>query len=293
MITRVADRIIDEVPALEQAGRQWKQPLHRAVLRGGYPARRIADFLHGTWLGHPLHPVLTDVAIGAWTLGTLFDALSLGSRSRHLEQTADTMTTIGIAAAVPTALTGLTDYSTIPQAAAGTGLLHGLLNTVGLALYGLSLWFRRRGQRGTGLSLSAVAFGLLTVSAWLGGHLVYKQRVGVDHSHPVSKPEHWQPVLPETDLVEQEPRRIKVSGNDVLLYRYGGTIYAIEAVCSHAGGPLEQGEFDGVCVQCPWHDSVFDLRDGSIVHGPTTYPQPAYDARIYNGQVEIRAAQRG
>jgi nitrite reductase/ring-hydroxylating ferredoxin subunit len=75
----------------------------------------------------------------------------------------------------------------------------------------------------------------------------------------------------------------------VLLYRYGGTVYAISAVCSHAGGPLEEGQFDGFCVQCPWHDSVYDLRDGSVVHGPATFNQPAYRARIYNGQIEIRA----
>jgi nitrite reductase/ring-hydroxylating ferredoxin subunit len=95
--------------------------------------------------------------------------------------------------------------------------------------------------------------------------------------------------MAENELHEQEPRRVEVVGSPVLLYRYGGTIYATAAVCGHAGGPLEQGQFDEYCVQCPWHDSVYDLRDGSIVHGPTTYTLPKYAARIQNGQVEIRA----
>jgi nitrite reductase/ring-hydroxylating ferredoxin subunit len=90
-----------------------------------------------------------------------------------------------------------------------------------------------------------------------------------------------------SDLYESDRRRIEVEGNPVLLYRYGGTIYAIGAVCSHAGGPLEEGTFEEYCVTCPWHDSVYDVRDGTLVHGPTTYNQPRYRARIRNGQIEL------
>ncbi|RPI94216.1 MAG: Rieske (2Fe-2S) protein, partial [Chloroflexi bacterium] len=63
------------------------------------------------------------------------------------------------------------------------------------------------------------------------------------------------------------------------------------AVCAHAGGPLEAGNFDGFCVTCPWHASVYDVRTGDIVHGPTAFPQPSFEVRVRSGQIEIRAPQ--
>jgi nitrite reductase/ring-hydroxylating ferredoxin subunit len=76
----------------------------------------------------------------------------------------------------------------------------------------------------------------------------------------------------------------------VLLYRERGRVSAIGSVCSHAGGPLEEGKAADGCVTCPWHDSVFRLEDGSIVHGPATRPQPSFKARVRNGQIELRLA---
>ena len=64
---------------------------------------------------------------------------------------------------------------------------------------------------------------------------------------------------------------------------------AAAATCTHVGGPLDEGERDGTCVQCPWHGSVFDLRDGRVIHGPATSPIRAYETRISeSGQVEVR-----
>jgi nitrite reductase/ring-hydroxylating ferredoxin subunit/uncharacterized membrane protein len=289
MISRYFDSVTERTPVLAETGMQLARVLHTGVLRGGHTVRSLIDVLHGTWLSHPLHPMLTDVAIGAWTMGALFDIIAIGHNSRQTEHAADTLTTVGAIAAVPTAIAGLADYSTIPKGAAGSGFLHALLNSLALILYLFSLRDRKNGDRGRAVSFSAAAYSLLLFSAWIGGHLVYKHRVGVNHTEPASKPEEWQAIMAENELHEQEPRRVEVVGSPVLLYRYGGTIYATAAVCGHAGGPLEQGQFDEYCVQCPWHDSVYDLRDGSIVHGPTTYTLPKYAARIQNGQVEIRA----
>lgn len=292
MISEYVESTVHRIPGLEEGSLKVARAIHQAVLNGGEPARTIADLLHGTWLGHPLHPVLTDLAIGAWSFGALFDGVAIANGSRDAERTADALTMLGVVSAVPTAITGLTDYSTIPAPAAPAGTLHGLLNSVALVLYLLSLRDRRNGDRGRGVFFSSLAFGLLLVSAWLGGDLVYRHRVGVDHSERASNPEEWTAVLDERELREHEPKRVEVQGQPVLLYRYGGTIYAIGAVCSHVGGPLEEGQFEGLTVQCPWHQSVFDLRDGSIVHGPATYLVPDYAARIQNGKVELRL-QRG
>src|SRR5690606_30711824 len=116
--------------------------------------RTTADVLHGSWLGHPLHPVFTDVAIGAWALAGAFDAAGALTGSEFARRTGDVLTGIGPAAAVPTAITGLADYTTVPQDAGTTATIHGVLNTVNLGLYLLSLRDRANGNRGRALALS-------------------------------------------------------------------------------------------------------------------------------------------
>jgi nitrite reductase/ring-hydroxylating ferredoxin subunit/uncharacterized membrane protein len=291
MVTRaLEDRVetaLEHMEPVEQIGLQTAGAVHRAVLRDER-ARDVADQLHGTWLGHPVHPVLTDVTIGAWTMAGIFDALGLITGSRVARSAGDTLIGIGVAAAIPTAVTGMADYSTIKAPAATTATLHGALNAINLGLYVLSLRARLKGHRGRGLLLSSLAYGLTAVSAWLGGHLVYRYKVGTDHSDTFVEPKDWMPVLDADELPDRQPRRVEVEGKGVLLFREGNDVYAIGAVCAHAGGPLEQGRFYDTCVQCPWHDSVFDLSDGHIVHGPATQPQPVFDARIRDGKVEIR-----
>jgi nitrite reductase/ring-hydroxylating ferredoxin subunit/uncharacterized membrane protein len=288
VISNYVHDIIHQVPQLEAYGKQIKRITHQAVLNGGESARDAMNVLHGTWLGHPFHPVLTDISIGAWSLAAVLDVVGAGSSSEDVGRTADTLTAMGTVSALPTVLTGLADFSTIPNRAVAVGTLHGLMNTAALVFYGLSVRARRQGDRGLGVTFAMLGLGTLTAGAWLGGDLVYSHRVGVDHTKRPSEPKTWTPVLDESELAAGEPRRVDAAGTPVLLYRAGDSIYAVGAVCSHAGGPLEEGEFYNTCVQCPWHDSVFDLRDGSIVHGPATYSLPDYEARIADGKVEVR-----
>lgn len=288
--TRIEERI-EQNRALQQSGRSLARALHSAVLRGGEPLRALADVLHGKQLGHPLHPILTDIPIGAWTLAAVFDLLAAFRASPEAERTADMLIQAGVIAAVPTALAGVADYSTIPEPAAATGTLHGLLNGGALALYLLALRDRRNGERGRGVQLAALAYALVGMSGALGGDLVYRHRVGVNRNQPADQPEQWTAALDLADLPDREPQRVELDGQAVLIYRDGGEVFAIGAVCSHAGGPLEEGEVRGGCVRCPWHDSVFDLRDGHVVHGPATTPQPRYQARVRDGRVEVRAVQ--
>jgi nitrite reductase/ring-hydroxylating ferredoxin subunit/uncharacterized membrane protein len=287
-----SEKMLDEIPRYKEAARRVSRGLHEKVLQGGKGTRTLADLLHGTWLGHPLHSVLTDAVIGSWMLSALFDWIGILAGSRSAKQTAegaaDTLLALGAASAVPTALAGLADYTTIPGRAMTTGATHALLNTAGLAINLLSMSSRKSGRRGTSVFLSSFALGLLTVSAWLGGELAYKYGVGVNKSSHPKEPQDWLPVMDEGELHEKQPRRVNVDGTEVLLYRYSGTVYAIGAVCAHDGGPLDEGSFDGLCVECPWHQSVFDLRDGSVVHGPSTYAVPGYAARIMGGKVELR-----
>jgi len=282
------EQAIKNIPGLEQAGAQLAGSIHNAVLAGGNLTRALADALHGTWFGHPLHPALTDIPIGAWALAAMFDASAGMGGGQAAEQTADSLIAIGVAAAVPTALAGIADYSAIDQEAVAVGAAHGILNSAGLGLYLLSLWSRKRGLRGRGVLLSTLGLAIVGASAGLGGDLIYRLKVGVNHSPTLAPPEQWTAVLPLSELAAYEARRVEIDGTPVLVYNDGNSVYAIGAVCSHAGGPLEEGTFDGNCVECPWHQSVFDLRNGRVVHGPATTGQPNYAARIRNGQIEIR-----
>ena len=275
---------------LDQAGTQASNAIHNAVLAGGEPTRKIADFLHGTWLGHPVHPMLTDIVVGAWVIGAGFDAAAAITGSREYARTGDRLAAIGTVAAVPTAITGMADFSTFPEWSAKTVTLHGMLNIANFGLYCASLVERRRGNRRRGVAYSAVAVGLSLVSAWLGGKLVYRQRVGVNNADRFEGPQQWKSVLPASELPDRKPVRVEHEGKGVLVWREGQTVFAIGSVCSHAGGPLEKGTVQGHCVECPWHNSVFDLHTGKVVHGPATNPQPQFHARITNGQVEIRLA---
>lgn len=281
-------RYVEQTAALQKQGQQLAGAIHKLVLQGGEPIRRLADLLHGTWLGHPLHPVLTDVVVGAWTLGALFDLLAWRTPSTESKRAADTLTAVGVVAALPTAISGVADFSTIPQSAAGAGLTHALTIGASLGMYLLSLRARMKGQRNQGMFWSALGLALISLGAYLGGHLVFGKRVGVNRSEPLSKPEAWTPVLALADLPEHEPRAVEIEGQSVLLYRNQQEISAVSAICPHAQGPLAEGSFNGPEVQCPWHDSVFDLRDGRVVHGPSTYSLPCYEVRLRKGQVEVR-----
>jgi len=285
--------IIDRIAGLDELGNTLTGALHSFVKRNEV-TQSVADVLHGKQAGHPIHPIITDITVGAWLLGSAFDIVSLIKPSKANRRMADTLIGIGTASAIPTALTGTTDYSSLPKEALRVGTLHGLTNVAGLALYGGSMLSRRSGSRNLGIGLSLLGLGIVTLSGYLGGDLVYRYQVGVNHNIvDPNEAKHaedagWTRVMSNVALAEEQPMRFDVDGKPVLLYRHEGRLNAISAMCSHAGGPLDEGKFEGFCVQCPWHDSVFDLRDGSVVHGPAVFSQPVYEARVHDGQIELR-----
>jgi nitrite reductase/ring-hydroxylating ferredoxin subunit len=286
------EKILSEVPQLDQQAYSISRGLHNWILNGGKSRREMADALHGTWMGHPLHATLTDMTIGALVFSYVLDLLSLTTRSRGVRHAADTLLSLGIVTGTTTALAGLTDYSTLPERAMATGTTHGLLNALILAISMRSARLRKKGKRGKGILLSSLSSSILLVSAWLGGEMAYRYRVGVNKIPESAEPEKWHPTIREQDLPEMTPKRVEVEDSPILLYRYQGRVYAIGAVCGHDGGPLEQGTFEGYCVTCPLHQSVYDLRDGSVVHGPTTYAEPSYEVRNQDGTLEVRLVDK-
>jgi nitrite reductase/ring-hydroxylating ferredoxin subunit/uncharacterized membrane protein len=270
-------------------------PISEAVrdLFPGKAGRAVKNALHGTWLGHPLHPVLTDIPVGAWTAAMVFDAMdSLGNR-KELRAGADLAIALGLLGAVGSAITGVTDWSETDGRGKSIGLLHGLLNVGATALYATSFFMRKRSkQRSKGVALSMLGYAIASASAYLGGHLVFGEQIGVDHTATpdAGKPEDFRSVIEDAKLLENTPTRVEVENTAVVLVKRGNDIFALSATCPHLGGPLDEGKLVGDAIQCPWHGSELALNDGHVVNGPTTFPARCYDVRVRSGMVQIRAA---
>ncbi len=253
----------------------------RSVLKPG----AFKDLLSGTWLGHPVHPALTDPTIGFWMGATALDFLG-GKRFRPAAQR---LIGLGILSALPTAVTGLSEFADISSDRPRRGAtIHGLGNVGVLALYVASWRARRKGHHFRGVALSTAATGLVSGTAYLGGHLSFGLGIGVNQTAFQEASGEWVSVLTEDELPQGKPVLAEAENVLVMLYRKDGRIYALANRCSHQGGPLNEGDVEGTVVECPWHASRFELSDGSIVRGPATTPQPAYDARISGGRVEVR-----
>ncbi len=250
--------------------------------------RPTKDLLSGTWLGHPLHPVLTDATIGLWSSALVLDV----GGGRRGQQAADLLIGLGVLSSLPTVATGLSDWSDHLGAERRIGLVHAVANATALACYSMSLLARHRGARARGLTWSLAGASALTAGAYLGGHLSFVQGVNVNRNAWQEGVEEWTPVLDDADLPENEPATALAGDTQVLLVRRHGRIHAIADRCGHAGGPLHQGRFEDGCVVCPWHLSTYRLEDGEVVHGPATVPQPAYETRVENGKILLRSAEQ-
>ncbi|HEU0129948.1 MAG TPA: Rieske (2Fe-2S) protein [Mycobacteriales bacterium] len=250
------------------------------------PKGRARDALHGTWLGHPLHPALTDLPIGFWTSAWLLD-LAGGEGTRTAAQH---LTGLGVLSALPTAAAGAADWVALGEAERPrrVGAVHAVANGAATALYAASWLYRRRGSHRTGVAFGMAGAAAATAGGMLGGHLAYRNAVGVDRTADERGVTEWTDVGPLRELPQREPVRRTVGGVDLLLYRHGSTVRAISATCSHFGGPLDEGRVDDECVTCPWHGSTFRLTDGSVVSGPATAPQPAYETRVVGRTLQVR-----
>jgi nitrite reductase/ring-hydroxylating ferredoxin subunit/uncharacterized membrane protein len=268
---------------LNALGRWLSRTFYRVVKPG-----RLKDVLAGTWMAHPAHPMLTDVTIGAWSGAAVLDLLG-GEKGRP---GADLLVGVGILSAIPTAVTGLSELTdTVESDDRSIATAHALTNVGGLVLWCMSFAARKGGRRRTATTLGMAATAAMTAAGFLGGHLSYRLGVGVDQTAFDPKIEEWTAVMDDGELEEGRPRRIMVSGTNVFLARTGGTIYALANRCSHRGGPLHKGKVEPETVICPWHLSTFRLEDGSVLRGPATAPQPAYETRVSDGKIEIRQAQ--
>ena len=250
------------------------------------------ELLHGgRWVGHPLHPALSDLPIGLWTGATVLDVVDSSPPPRRGLDAAGVLSAAGILAAGATAVTGLSDWTVSNDQDRRVGLFHGLLNTAALGLQCTALAARMTGHRGTARALGAASLTVTVGAAYLGGHLVFSKGVMVSRVAWATGPRRWTRALPETDLPDDAPAVAEVEGRQVMLYRHGGSLYALDNICSHAGGLLSRGPIADLTVTCPLHGSRFALADGCISRGPASQPQPVLNTRIRNSWIEVRGSQ--
>jgi nitrite reductase/ring-hydroxylating ferredoxin subunit/uncharacterized membrane protein len=254
---------------------------------------KVANILHGTWLGHPLHVALTDIPLGSWTAAAVLDILEEKTGRRAIGRGADTAIAVGLVGAAAAAVTGLADWSKIGGGQPRRiGLAHGLVNTTATACYVTSLYLRRAHSRRAGRRFAWLGLIVSSLAAYLGAHLVYTEKIGVDHTADTSPPEDFVAVLSEAELGENELRRVDANGMPVLLVRRNNRIYAIAETCAHLGGPLSEGKLEDATVRCPWHGSRFSLEDGRVLEGPSVHAQPVLEIRLRDGQIEVRRWDR-
>jgi nitrite reductase/ring-hydroxylating ferredoxin subunit/uncharacterized membrane protein len=277
---------LEETSALDAPGAAVGKAVRNALSPGA-----VKDALSGTWLGHAVHPPLTDVVIGSFLGASLLDVLA-----PHSDDAARRLIGVGIAAAVPTALTGANDWAdteVADPAVRRVGLVHAAANVTALGLYATSLAARRNGARGRGTALALTGAAVLTLSGYLGGHMSYTRGVGPNQTAFDPGPDEWTAVAQASELTGDEPKAVVAAETPVLLVRHPDGIHAIHDRCSHRGCLLSDGEIDGHVVTCACHGSRFDITDGSVVRGPASAGQPVFDARETDGRIEVRLRARG
>ncbi|HEY0403466.1 MAG TPA: Rieske 2Fe-2S domain-containing protein [Blastococcus sp.] len=286
----ILDRVAD-VAAFDR----FIEPARRAV-QGALGTPAVKDFLHGTWLGHPLHPVLVHVPVGSWLSAGLLDLIP------PLRPAATVLIGAGVTGAVPAALAGAADWSEAEVGVRRLGALHAAANTAALGLYAGSLVARGRGRGALGRVLSYAGLGVAGGSAAIGGHMSYAQSAGVSHSATSARAltTEWIDLGPLDDLPEGRPALRTGKGRSLAVplaaVRRGARVDVFVAACSHLSGPLDEGTIEDVrgeqCLVCPLHGSAFDLETGQPRRGPSANSQEKLEVRMEAGRVMARLAAR-
>jgi nitrite reductase/ring-hydroxylating ferredoxin subunit len=247
---------------------------------------KFRNALNGTWLGHPVHPLLVQAAAGTWLSASILDLSGTDDRA------ARGLTAAGLAASVPAIAAGAADWSEQHEQQMRVGVVHALANSIAVACYGSSLLTQsRRAGRTLRLGgLAAVAAGGL-----LGGHLSFRLAGGANHAEAVPHlvEPGWHSLAVLTDLPQNKPVRMLLGEVPVVAVRDASRVHMLADRCSHMSGPLSDGDLADGCLICPWHGSIFRLSDGKPVRGPATAPQPVFESRVADGMLQVRLPGAG
>jgi nitrite reductase/ring-hydroxylating ferredoxin subunit len=271
MFGRLLDRIVDAQAA-------WAEPLGgfvQGILKAVFgPMPAVKSFLNGKWLGHPLHAAVTDGPIGILGMVVFFDVVGLG-----LAATWSAVITVLLMLAA--AVTGLADYTDTDHLPRQRATVHATVMVISLVLVVASLALRAAAPTNVALGpavLTAIALGLVTFGAFVGGDVVYVLGNMVDRHAFRPRSSKWT-ALDVTEVPEGELVKAKAGAQTLVLIRQGETVYAMHDVCAHASCSLSTGKIVDSQVECPCHGSRYRITDGTVTRGPSVYDQPAYEVR--------------
>ena len=259
----------------------------------------IKNVLHGTWpLAHPLHPAITDVTVGAYTVAVALDAWYLITKDTAPVRAADFVLLFAQLSSLLAIVSGLTDWKDTFGEERRTGMLHGLIMIAAMFAFGASLLIRANGDldaRTLAIAFSTLGWITVLVGAFFGGEMAYGYGTQVNRQAWSELPTKWQKLeIVAKDLEDRKPVVGKTkAGTEIFVAKIDERIHAIGNRCTHAGGPLNEGTWVGKdrCeIQCPWHGSVFCAKDGGVQNGPATFPEPVFEVRVSDaGAIEVRA----
>jgi nitrite reductase/ring-hydroxylating ferredoxin subunit/uncharacterized membrane protein len=285
------DRWIDGAGWLDRPAevvQGWVLKLYELL---GAPGALLKSLMHGTKpVGHPLHPALISVPLGAFAVMVVADWLAVFTRAIPSEIGPFALI-IGILGMVAAAVTGYTDYTGTFGKERRYATVHGVTMTTLFVVMIVSLILRYAHSATLffdGVLLSTAGYLAMLWAAYLGGHLSFGFGTMVNRNAFAEGVTEWTDVGTPKKFAEGKLVRAQAGDMPVLLVRLGGRLNAIAATCSHAGGPLEEGTLEGDIVTCPWHGSRFCVTDGRVKGGPATFNQPAFLVREAEGKVQVK-----
>ena len=253
--------------------------------------------------GHPIHPMLIPFPFAYLFGAACLDVFARASNRRDVMRTAKHMRMLGIGSALVAAVPGIIDYFTaVPpkSSAKDRATLHAIFNVSALGLFAAAGAGSNR-SRPPAWALAAEAAGatLLSVAGWMGGTLVYRNQIAVDHRYAEAgrwKPKSLPPAPdtaaldagPEDQLQVDQMKLLSIGDRRVVLARTEKGYVAFDDRCPRKGGPLSDGTLACGRVQCPWHGSQFDVHDGSVEHGPAEETIETHEVDTKGGRVLVR-----
>lgn len=253
---------------------------------------------------HPIHPALIPFpfaflygALGFSLAGRLTGNASWWTTGRNLA-------IAGVVAALAAAIPGFIDYLySVPPNSTGKSRAtkHMLSNLSAVALFAVA-WLLGRSSASAPetieLALEALGAVFLTMGGWMGGTLVNRNQIGVDHRY--AQAGKWRDERVEADAdgviasVNAEPlevnqmKLLRAGNRRIVLGRTEDGYVAFDDHCTHNGGSLADGVLICGRVQCPWHGSQFDVKSGEVRAGPAKAQIPTYRVEQHGNRVDIR-----
>jgi nitrite reductase/ring-hydroxylating ferredoxin subunit/uncharacterized membrane protein len=245
--------------------------------------------------------MLVAFPVGLWIMAFVFNLIGIARDNSLLWAAGFYCVIAGCVTAVLAAIPGALDWLTVvpPRSSAKSrGLLHGSLNVVALILF---IYVAAR--QGSPASepdeivflFMAIGIIILGISGWLGGTLVYRNQIGVDHRYAGSGkfktrtlPNWSRPVCNQSELADGQMLLAKIGDERVVIGRCTDGLFAFSDHCTHRGGPLSDGALVDCMVQCPWHGSQFDIKTGRVVSGPAEEKITCYEVEIRSGEVYVK-----